>query len=83
MNAVLLDSLMSPVTNCLDAPSLRALADLRATPQAAQRMQWLAERANEGQLTPEERGEYESCVLFANFVGILQSKARHKLEPAQ
>ena len=83
MNAVLLDSLMSPVTNCLDAPSLRALADLRATPQAAERMERLAERANEGQLTPEEHSEYESCVMFANFLGILQSKARRKLEPAQ
>ena len=79
MNAMSLDSLMSPVTACLDDPSLRALVELRAEPEAAQRMEWLAERANEGELTDEERGEYESCVMFANFLGVLQSKARRKL----
>lgn len=82
MNAMSLDSLMSPVTDCLDGPSLRALVELRAPPDAAQRMEWLAERANEDELTPSERGEYESCVMFANFLGVLQSKARRKLRTA-
>ena len=80
MIAMSLDSLMSPVTECMDAVSLRAIADLRANPEAAQRMEWLAERANEGRLTPEERSEYESCVQFAGFLGVLQSKARRKLK---
>ena len=82
MNAMSLDSLMSPVTDCLDDPSLRALVELRASPDATQRMEWLAERANEGELTPSERDEYESCVMFANFLGVLQSKARRKLQTA-
>lgn len=43
-------------------------------------MAWLAGRANEGLLTTDERAEYESCILFANFLGVLQSKARRKLE---
>ena len=79
MNTTSLDSLMSPVAECLDGFSLRALVNLRATPESAERMQWLAERANEGELTPDEKSEYESCVMFANFLGILQSKARRKL----
>jgi hypothetical protein len=45
-------------------------------------MTWLAERANEGLLTVDERAEYESCILFANFLGVLQSKARRKLAPS-
>lgn len=77
-----LDSLMSPVTNCLDAPSLRSLAALQASPEAAERMEWLAGRAYEGLLTKEERPEYESCVMFTNFLGVLQSKARKKLNTA-
>lgn len=82
MNATSLDSLMAPVAGCLDTPSLQALVNLRASAEAGQRMQWLASRANEGSLTDEERGEYESCVMFANFLGVLQSKARRKLSEA-
>lgn len=82
MSTSTLDSLMSPVTDCMDAASLRALVELRATPAAEERMEWLAGRANEGQLTSVERAEYESCILFANFLGVLQSKARRKLTAA-
>jgi hypothetical protein len=82
MNATSLDAMMSPVAGCLDTPSLRALADLRASPEATERVQWLASRANEGLLTKEEHDEYESCVMFANFLGVLQSKARRKLNGA-
>ncbi len=79
MNVTSLDAMMSPVAGCLDAPSLKALVNLRASPEANERIQWLAERANEGTLTDEERSEYQSCVMFANFLGVLQSKARRKL----
>ncbi len=70
---------MSHLTDCLDAASLRALVELRATPAVAERMESLAMRASEGLLTPVERTEYESCILFANFLGVMQSKARRKL----
>lgn len=79
MSATTLDSLMLPVTDCLDTASLRALVQLRATPAAEERVAWFAGRANEGQFTPAERAEYESCILFANFLGVLQSMARRKL----
>ena len=79
MNATSLDLLMQPVTECLDEISLRALVELRASPAAADRMDWLADRCNEGALTAEEQREYESCVMFGSFLGVLQSKARRKL----
>jgi hypothetical protein len=79
MIATTLNALMAPVTDCLDAKALRALSELRASPEASERMEWLAERANEGQLTAGERAEYESCIQFANFLGVLQTKARKKL----
>ena len=82
MNVSSLDALMSSVANCLEGRSLQSIVDLRASPQAEERIAWLAERANEGQLTDDERKEYESCVLFSNFVGVLQSKARKKLRTA-
>ncbi len=79
MISMTLDALMSPVTDCLDATALRSVSELRASPEASQRMTWLAERATQGLLTADERAECESCILFANFLGVLQSKARRKL----
>jgi hypothetical protein len=44
----------------------------------------LAERCNEGSLTPAERDEYETYVRFGNFIAILQAKARaRRIEPAK
>lgn len=80
MSAPILDTLMTPVAACLNETALRALTELRAAPEAEERMQRLAERANEGTLTPLERAEYESCVMFANFLGVLQSKARKRIQ---
>ena len=74
--------MFSSVTDCLDRPSLQSIVELRAPPEAAVRVEWLAERANEGEITNEERAEYESCIQFTNFLGILQSKARKKLQGA-
>ena len=70
---------MSPVADCLDSSSLRALVDLRAPSEAAERIEYLAGRANEGLLSSAERDEYQSLMMFGNFLGILQSKARKLL----
>ena len=40
------------------------------------RIDELADKRDEGLLTPEERTEYETYVRFGNFVAILQAKAR-------
>jgi hypothetical protein len=39
-------------------------------------MDELAQKCNEGQLTPEEREEYETSIRFGNFIAILQAKSR-------
>jgi hypothetical protein len=39
-------------------------------------MDELAEKCNEGKLTPDEREEYETSIRFGNFIAILQAKAR-------
>jgi len=80
MNATNFDTMYSTVADCLNVEALKALVDLRASPQDAERIEWLGERANEGQLTNEERKEYQGAVMFAKFLGILQSKARKKLQ---
>ena len=39
----------------------------------------MAERANEGLLTDEERAEYEAFINTADFISILKLKARRHL----
>jgi hypothetical protein len=78
MNAM--ESMLASVAETLDANALRALVEMRSSVEAAERMDWLAERANEGLLTEEERHEYHSAISFGNFLGLLQSKARLKLK---
>lgn len=82
MKAASMDAMFSVVADCLNAGALRALVDLRASSQDVERIEWLGERANEGALTDEERQEYQSSIMFANFLGVLQSKARLKLQKA-
>ena len=80
MKAANMDAMFSVVADCLNAGALHAILDLRASPQDVERIEWLGERANEGILTSEERQEYQSSIMFANFLGVLQSKARLKLQ---
>ncbi len=49
---------------------------LKADRQLQARVAQLADKCNEGLLTPEERSEYEVYVHFGTFVALLKSKAR-------
>jgi hypothetical protein len=40
---------------------------------------WLAERCNEGTLTPEERAEHEAYIRAIDLIGILQANVRAAL----
>ena len=46
------------------------------------RVEELAEKCDEGQLTAEERNEYEAYVQASTLIGILQAKARRLLAEA-
>jgi hypothetical protein len=43
------------------------------------RIEELADKCTEGELSPEERDEYEAMIRVGNFVAILQAKARRLL----
>lgn len=53
---------------------------LKANRKAQARIAELAEKCNEGELTAEERHEYETYVLVGEFVAILQADARARLD---
>ena len=74
-----LDSLLDPFSRCLDAESAQRVTEFRVDPAVQTRIDLLAERANEGALSEEERTEYEAFVNAADFIAILKLKARRNL----
>ena len=73
---------LAPVERCLNRESALALLDLPANPRVQARVDELAEKCNEGRLTPAERSEYDALIWADHFLGILQAKAQHFLQTA-
>jgi hypothetical protein len=71
-----LDGLLEPLSRCLDAASARRILDLKVDPPVQERIDTLAERANEGTLSDNERSEYEALINAADFISILKIKAQ-------
>ena len=75
-----LDGLLEPLSLCLDAESSRRLVAFRIGAHVQERIETLAERANEGNLSVDERSEYEALISAADLVAILQLKAQRHLD---
>lgn len=70
------DQLFDVQNPCFTVEAAERLVGLRQDEAAAGRMTELAEQANEGVLSENERHEYESCVRAGTVLSILQAKAR-------
>jgi hypothetical protein len=81
-SANFLNRLLDPVSRFFTEEGARELVNLRADAETQARVQELAEKCNEGTLSPEERSEYEAFVMAADIVAILQVKARSRLPAA-
>lgn len=75
-NGHILERLLEPVSSSLNEEAARKLIGLKADRKIQARVGELARKCNEGKLTPEERAEYEFCVMAGEFIAILQAKAR-------
>lgn len=75
----ILDQMLDPVAQCLTTEAARRLVSVRITPDVQARIDALAAKANEGELSPEERAAYAAYVEAIDFVAVLQSKARAML----
>ena len=71
----------APIFAILTDEQLRRLSQLQADPSLADRVDELAAKANEGELTSEERDEYEAYIEANNLMAILQAEARFRLQP--
>ena len=59
------------------------LAEMQADPDLCERVEYLADRANEGELTDTERDEYEACLEANNLLAVLQAEARHRVSQSR
>jgi hypothetical protein len=71
--------MLEPLTGCFTADVARRVVSLPADPNIQSRVTELAEKANEGTLSDDERTEYAEYVEAADVVGIIQAKARRVL----
>ncbi len=74
-----LDRMLDPLSDCLDAEVARRIVALRIAPEIQARIEELADRCNQGQLTEDERVEYDGYVEGAEIVSLIKLKARRFL----
>ena len=74
--SAVLDEMLEPVTRAFSRDVAQALVDLRASSAAQSRIAELAEKCNDGALTPVEQAEYETYVHTLDLISVLQAKAR-------
>jgi len=79
MTTDLLDSLIEPFTDCLTPEAAAKIVGVRADSATQARIDELAEKANEGLLTDDERDDYDRLLAWFHIVTILQAKARRVL----
>jgi hypothetical protein len=71
-----LDRMLDPVRDILTPQVAEGLVNLRADAATQSRLDDLAARNTGGQLTADERSEYETLVAAGNVIAVLQAKAR-------
>jgi hypothetical protein len=77
--AIHLDRFLEPLAGCLSPDVAAKVADLRADEAMQNRIDYLADRANEGLLTDGEREEYSGYLHAIDVITVLQAKARSQL----
>ncbi len=82
--SAVLDQALEPIGGCLTPAAAGKLLGLKLDKKTQARLDALADKCTEGELTVEERAEYEAAVLTLELVTVLQAEARaflatHKL----
>jgi hypothetical protein len=72
--------LLEPVFQTIPRDVARRIVDLQVDEQLQRRVEVLARKANEGELTPQERDEYETYVDAGDVLATLQALARRTLQ---
>jgi hypothetical protein len=73
----------APIFSILTADQTKRLAELEGDPLLADRVAELARKANEGELSPADRDEYEAYIEANNLLAVLQAEARYRLTQSE
>ena len=80
MTAYSYTTLIDPSQGDLSRGAAEALLQIRFSEADQQRVRELAEKSNNDTLSPSEASEYDSYIAAADFLSLLQSKARLSLK---
>lgn len=78
--ATLLDKIFEPFAEVMTPEIAARFVAMRADDEVQRRMDELADKCTEGQLTDEERQEYDTYLRAIDFISIMQSKTRQVLQ---
>jgi len=78
--ANVLDRFLDPFGALLTPEVAQRLVDFHVDEQTQARIDALADKCTEDQLTPPEREEYDTYISVIDFITVLQAKARTILE---
>lgn len=79
MSPTLLDQLIEPFAQCMTPEAAHRVAALRADEATQSHLDELADKANLGVLTAEEKAEYDRLLAMIHFISLLQARARRLL----
>lgn len=74
--SIRLARLLNPVVACFTPEVAKRIVELDVDPEVQARVAELAERCNEGILTPEETHEYDAYMQTMDVIAVLQQQAR-------
>ena len=75
-----LDRLIDPLSECLTLDAARKIVALRADAASQQHIDDLADKANQGTLTEEEKAEYDRCLAAFHVITMMQARARRLIQ---
>jgi hypothetical protein len=78
-HTLLLDRILEPVSASLNEEAAQKILALKADRKTQALVNKLADKCNEGELTPEERREYEMYLMANHVVAVLKARARIRL----
>jgi hypothetical protein len=68
-----------PILRFFTVEQARSIVNYKGDARLRRRIELLARKSNEGELTPAERAEYKGYVRANKFIALLQAKARKLL----